>query len=161
MLLFTKTNFRFFLQMSRVCYERFLQWYLYTPPRKVPFYVQNVVFILLMKAALVLLRVALVLLVFKSSKSYGLLMLLVIIVVVLEKHTFVPLTLVSRPGVNLVTSPNFHCELGNLSTVSLTLIIGKVVGNLFGLCVSLRLHKHSFCHLFQKWLKILFNNWDS
>ena len=149
---------------------------IYALPRsKVPLYVQNLVFILLMKVALrfglvffwtvSLLMVVLVLFVFKCFTRYGLLMGLVIIVLVLDKPIFAPLTLVSRLGINSRTSPNFHCDLGNFSTwaitVSLTSIIGNVAGNLFGLCVTLRLYKDSFCHLFQKWLKILFKFWDS
>ena len=142
---------------------------------KVTFYVKNLVFILLMTAAscfglvfvwiVSLLMVALVMFVFKRSRRYSLLTGLVMIVLVFDKLTFAPLTLVSRPGINSVTSPNFHCDLGNLSTwtitISLTSIIGNKVRNLFGLCISLKLHKYSFCHLFQKWLAILFNFWDS
>ena len=96
------------------------------PPRKVPFYVQNLVFILLMIVAsrfglvfvwtVSLLMVALVLFVFKRSKSYSLLTVLVITVLVVDKRTFAPLNLVSRPGINSVNSPNFYCNLGNLST---------------------------------------------
>ena len=63
-----------------------------------------------------LLMIALLLLVFKSFTSYGLLMVLVIIVLVLDKRILVSLTLVSRPGINLVISPNFHCDLCHLST---------------------------------------------
>ena len=161
--------------MSSVRYERVFHWYLYTPPSKVVFYVQNLVFILLVRAAsrlslvflwtVSLLIVALVLLVFKLLKRYNLLTGLMIKVLVFVERTFAPLTLVSRLGINLVTSPNFHCDLGNLSTwtiaISLISIIGNVVRHLFGLCGSLRLHKYSCCHLFQKWLKILFNFWDS
>ena len=99
--------------------------YLYATPRKFPFYVENVVFKSLMKVALrfgllfvwtvSLLMIALLLFVFKSSTSYGLLMVLVIIVLVLDKRIFVPLALVSCRGINLVISPNFHCDLCNLS----------------------------------------------
>ena len=170
-----KSKFQIFSSHVTCCYEMVFQWYLYAPLRKFPFYVENVVFKSLMKVALrfglvfvwtvSLLMIALILFVFKSSTIYGLLMVLVIIVLVLDKRIFVPLTLVSRPGINLLTSPNFHCDLCNLSTwlilVSLTSIIGNVAGNLFGLRVSLRLHKYSFCHLFQKWLKIFFNFLDS
>ena len=91
-----------------------------------PVLCKNVVFILLMTAALrfglvffwtvSLLMVAMVLFVFKRSKRYSLLTGLVIIVLVFDKRTFASLTLVSRPGINLVTSPNFYCDLGNLST---------------------------------------------
>ena len=63
-----------------------------------------------------LLMVAPVLFVFKRSKRYSLLTGLVITVLVFDKRTFAPLTLVSQPGINSVTSPNFHCDLGNLST---------------------------------------------
>ena len=162
--------------MSSVRHERVFHWYLYTPPSKVAFYEQNLVFILLVTAAsrlslvflwtVSLLMVALVLFVFKLLKRYSLLTGLMIKVLVFVERTFAPLTLVSRLGINLVTSPNFYCDLGNLSTwtiaISLiSIIIGNVVRNLFGLCGSLKLHKYSFCHLFQKWLKILFNFWDS
>ena len=93
---------------------------------KVTFYVKNLVFILLMTAAscfglvfvwiVSLLMVALVMFVFKRSRRYSLLTGLVMIVLVFDKLTFAPLTLVSRPGINSVTSPSFHCDLGNLST---------------------------------------------
>ena len=63
-----------------------------------------------------LLMVALVMFVFKRSRRYSLLTGLVMIVLVFDKLTFAPLTLVSRSGINSVTSPNFHCDLGNLST---------------------------------------------
>ena len=63
-----------------------------------------------------LLMFALVLFVFKHFKRYSLLTGTVIIVLVFDKRTFSPLTLVSRPGINSVTSPNFHYDLGNLST---------------------------------------------
>ena len=54
-----------------------------------------------------LLMVALVLFVFKRSKSYSLLTVLVITVLVFDKRTFAPLNLVSRPGINSVNRPNF------------------------------------------------------
>ena len=63
-----------------------------------------------------LLMVALVLFVFKRSKRYSLLTVLVITVLVFDKRTFAPLNLVSRSGINSVNSPNFYCDLGNLST---------------------------------------------
>ena len=96
---------------------------IYALPRsKFLLYVQNLVFILLMKAALrfglvffwtvSLLMVVLVLFVFKRFTRYGLLMCLVTIVLVLDKPIFAPLTLASRPG----TSLNFHCDLGNFLT---------------------------------------------
>ena len=151
--------------MSRAFYERVFHWYLYTFPIKVPFYVQNLVFMLVMTAAsrfglvcvwtVSLLMVALVLFLFKHSERYSLLTGLVIIVLDFDKRTFSSLPLVSRLGINSVTSPDLHCDLGNLSTwtitISLTSIIGNVVRNLFGLSVTLRLHKYFFSHLFQKW----------
>ena len=100
--------------MLRVCYERVFH-YLHTPPSKVPFYVQNLVFILLMTATLhvglvlvwtvSLLMVALVLFMFKRVKRHSLLTGLVKITA-FDECTFAPLTLVSQPSINLVTGPN-------------------------------------------------------
>ena len=112
--------------MSRAYYERVFHWYLYGPPSKGLFYVRYLVFMLLVTGALRFslvffwtvssLMIALVLFVFKRSKRYSLLTGVVIIVLVFDKDAFAPLTLVSHLGINLVTSPNFHCDLGNLST---------------------------------------------
>ena len=112
--------------MSRAYYERVFHWYLYAPPSKGLFYVRYLVFMLLVTGALRFslvffwtvssLMIALVFFVFKRSKRYSLLTGVVIIVLVFDKDAFAPLTLVSHLGINLVTSPNFHCDLGNLST---------------------------------------------
>ena len=63
-----------------------------------------------------LLMVALVLFLFKHSERYSLLTGLVIIVLDFDKRTFSSLPLVSWLGINSVTSPDLHCDLGNLST---------------------------------------------
>ena len=60
--------------------------------------------------------VALAQFVFKRSTRYSLPVGLMIIVLVFDKHTFAPFTLVSRSGIDSVSNPNFHCNLGNLST---------------------------------------------
>ena len=53
---------------------------------------------------------------FKHSEMYSLLTGLVIIVLDFDKRTFSSLPLVSWLGINSVTSPDLHCDLGNLST---------------------------------------------